>query len=882
MLQKIVLSNELDGVDYLKSSAILNVDPKNTFGVRYFNTLELAKYLLECSGLIIEEEFISDLSLSAVIYHKTKEIDYFKNYSFSDVYDLVKSLKKLRQCIASNEEVEINKLLLVTSFKRKNEAVIKFYNLLISTLKEDHFIDEIGLIRYAINYAKPIKNAEFVRYFEFEYTNIDIALINVAAGKEVTPTHLFNNDKPRIDSYVKAYGQNSEIEDILAYIYNHNLKFDECLIACSDVSTYAKILSNYEATLNFPIVYNSGQALNDTSVGRLFGYIQKWSESLNHLALLTELINAREFDIEKFKKDIGYLEEDIQEKNHELALSHIDAITFDLVIKTVGDLKLGIDNEELNNIHLTAYQKLVNIRLEKDNNNPIYKRDEIVLGFVNKINDIFLKGIKEFLGSYLLISNDNDSVEISAFDKYIQLINLSEAYDIPLKEVIKLINKGVIGFRKPLEGALYLTSIDKSISYLRKHLFIVGLDSNSFPGKVKEDPIILDQDYELFGIKEASNKKIKDNKILYHDLIALADSLDVKIHLSYASYNSITAKEQNASSVLFETYKKENGDNKTVNDLNNEYKINKDKYREVGFFDVDLFPLSVIGRNIKNDKKIIPNEIVVEENTSNAMSLLSSRGLSATAIEKYDECEYQFFLSTLLHIPQEKETDIYEVIPPNDLGSLAHELMEEFDLTDTKEEFTTKAFNKISEYFISHPSDSVASMAIAVDNFIDMMSNGYDMEIYEKSPSVLKEEDVFTTHIPSGLKIHGFPDKVVRLSDGSYKVIDYKTGNYIRHNVDKKESLIQGALYSYILENGRNKLNLYGNKKIKVTEFVFRYLKNKVNVSSSDKCHNIKEYLEYLDEILLRMAESIKTGKFNKNGDCSSCFYASVCGGVKK
>ena len=50
---------------------------------------------------------------------------------------------------------------------------------------------------------------------------------------------------------------------------------------------------------------------------------------------------------------------------------------------------------------------------------------------------------------------------------------------------------------------------------------------------------------------------------------------------------------------------------------------------------------------------------------------------------------------------------------------------------------TTKAFNKISEYFISHPSDSVASMAIAVDNFIDMVKNNggvYDFKtVVDKS-----------------------------------------------------------------------------------------------------------------------------------------------------
>ena len=884
MKHKIILTPSIDGTDFLKSLSALGTSPSETFNVRYMSTLELAKYLLECNGITLPSSFLSDLVLASQLYQDVKEIDYFRNYSFSDVYSLIKSLNKLRECIPYNEKEEIRKLLDVPSFKRKNEAIIEFYELYTKTLKDNNNIDEIGIVRYAIEHCKGISNAEIIRYEEFDYSNLSLALLDTASDKQVKVEKLFDNQKPHISRYTKAYGQNSEIEDILAYIYENNIKFDECVIAASDTSTYEKILSNYQGTLKFPLVVNNGQSIKDTSCGRLFGYILSWMESHFHLNYLLELLNSREFDLDKFKTDIGYSEEKASEVNFELALSGYDVFNFDLIVTTVGNLRIGIDDNKNNNISLSNYSRLVNNHLSEDPDNNIYKRDKVVFEYVDKVAEVFSRSILQILNSYLVIDENNLPIETNALDKYSLVLSLCAVNYIPLKEAIKFLDDVVVGFRKPMPGALFLTSITNSISYLRKHLFIVGLDSKSFPGKVSEDPIVLDQDYSLFGVKDASSKSINENKKLYHDLIGLASSLGVNIHLSYAYYNSETAKEQNASSVVFETYKKEYGDSKTVNDLNMEFDSkNNCKFRIIGAFEHDLFPLSILGRKAK--ESVIVTPIEVDKSTLenvDASSLISRRGLSATQIEKYVNCEYEFFLSALLKLDEEKKINIYEIISPTDLGNLAHELMERFSLTDTEEEFLNKAKKAFIEYLIAHPCGNLELANIALFDFTLMMKNGYEMESYEHTPSVLNEEEIFAIHEPSGIKLHGYPDKVVRLSDGSYRVIDYKTGNTVRHDVDKKESLLQGALYSYILEHGKNKLNSYGYKKINVSEFVFRYLRNRNNISSSDKDHNIKEYTEYLDEVLLRIKESLKTGKFEKNGDCKSCYFKNICGGKKE
>ena len=882
MQEKVILTPSLEGTDYLKSLAAFNKDPKLTFGVRIFHTIELAKYLMQLNGVSCNKKFITDVVLAAKLYHLVKNIAYFEKSSFEDVFNLLKSVNDLRRCISFDEGKEIEDRLPRDLFKKKNEAIISFYHLMINLMNEENIIDEIGLIRYAIDNCEPVDDIEFIRYEEFIYTNLDIALINRAAGKEIKPTSLINEHQEKIKSYTKAFGQTNEIESIISYIYKNKIKFDECVIVASDVNSYGKILSNYQATLKFPLVVNSGQPIDDTSAGRLFASLCTWIEKHNHLDYLKAVLFSQEFNLEQFKKDID-LPDNFGDVNNELKLSYHDRISFDSIIETVGNLKLGFASFDKNDDRFNAYKSLL---LERKVEAPLdnkVRRDLVIYDYVEIIKSIFDRGLLEFLSRYTLINHDNESVELHALDRYLLVLSLAITYDMPFYEVVKFLSHVVVGSRKPQPGALFLTSIDNAMSFLRKHLFVVGLDSKAFPGRVAEDPNIFDRDYECFGINKASSRKMNENKLNYHNLIEYASSLDVDIHLSYAYYNSETIKEQNASSVLFETYKKENGEDKTVGDFNEEFKKdNQTKYQKVGFFEEELFPLSRIGEQTKKNVFVKPQS--VDESilgNESAIDLISKKGLSATAIGKYIDCPYEFFLSVVLGIEQESDTDIYQIIPANDMGTLAHELMENFSLEKSKKEFLELSEKKFREYLIMHPSDNPQGEDEQLEEFLFMMSNGYDMEKKENQPSVLREEDLLAIHEPTQLRIHGFPDKVVKLSDGTYRVEDYKTGNNVKHDVDKPETMIQGAHYAYLLEHGKNKLNNYGRKKIKVSEFVFHYLKSKQSVSSYDYDHNIDEYMKYFDEILAQIKESLDSGEFPQSGNCEKCFFKDICGGKK-
>ena len=81
--------------------------------------------------------------------------------------------------------------------------------------------------------------------------------------------------------------------------------------------------------------------------------------------------------------------------------------------------------------------------------------------------------------------------------------------------------------------------------------------------------------------------------------------------------------------------------------------------------------------------------------------------------------------------------------------------------------------------------------------------------------------------------------------------------------------MIQCTMYAYLTKNYLNK---------DVNSFEYRYLRLKRSVHSSDKGKTMKDHFDYLDEILNKLAESIKTGRFDKNRSlCKDCYWKDIC-----
>nr|MCR4880192.1 PD-(D/E)XK nuclease family protein [Bacilli bacterium] len=100
-------------------------------------------------------------------------------------------------------------------------------------------------------------------------------------------------------------------------------------------------------------------------------------------------------------------------------------------------------------------------------------------------------------------------------------------------------------------------------------------------------------------------------------------------------------------------------------------------------------------------------------------------------------------------------------------------------------------------------------------------------------------------------------------------VVDYKTGRKIKHNVNDFSTISQCVVYAYILEHV---------KKLKVSNYEYRYIRLKDRVTNINDGLNMDECYNELEKALLEIKEAYDTGKFTiKHGHCKECYYAPLC-----
>lgn len=861
--ETIIVTSNINEGEKLKSLASFG---KKTFNTRFFNTYNLALYLLQRSGVSYEERFIKNDELAARLYLKIKEIPYFEKYSYNDLLGLFDSVNDLRHYIVNNVKEELLTKLPVDKFVNKNQAIKKFYLLFTDYLKENDLIDEIGTIRLALSNTKTFDDIDFVIYENDRITQypLDMALIKKASGKDIIPTPISGDIK--IDSYTKAFSQVNEIEHVLDFIYKNNIPFDQCLIAGADTKDYSTILTNYHDLLGYPLAIGVGQDIINSNPGRFFSLLCDWEDSHFYPDFFKNLLIDNCFNIDLLKEKLEINDEKLEDLNKDL--KYPESLSLESIITSVSDLRLGF-NKEINDKRIEEYTTVLikNKNLDRDKESTYRRFKE--LEYVIRFKELLDEGKSSFVETFVNIKNDVDD---NALGKILKCLYFENTYGVKSEDIKKTIFTQSVSHRDEEKGKLYFTSINRAASCLRPYLFIVGLSSSNYPGSNKEDSNIFDRDYEAFGVKQASNREIANNKNSYFNLIKEASFLGVHIHLSYAFYNSITLKTQNASSVVFETYKLEEKSNKTIKDFEDEFENNKVKFHTVEYFETDLLSIAEIARKIKDGQKVsfIEQEASRDEGITIKEDIVS-KALSASAISQYIECPYQFFLARILKVPQKEEIDIFSLIPPNDLGTIAHSLLEDLDYkTTSKEEFLKTCKERYLDYFKIHHVDNEPLLKANTDEFLDMMSNAYEMDRSD-SKTLLKEQDLYWQHEETGLIIHGLPDKVIRNSKGDCHAIDYKTGRRIKHFNHDLDSLIQCIIYCYILAK---------KKHYPMAGFIFRYLRLNYPVVSD---RPMQEYYDHLDNVLRQIKESYNTGVFEaKTDNCKTCYFSSVCPRKKK
>jgi RecB family exonuclease len=338
-------------------------------------------------------------------------------------------------------------------------------------------------------------------------------------------------------------------------------------------------------------------------------------------------------------------------------------------------------------------------------------------------------------------------------------------------------------------------------------------------------------------------------------LLTLASALDVNVHISYSDYDLATLKEENPSSVLFDIFKQQNGDEAT-------YEQYKKSFRQVGYFAGQVTGDHTIGRAYIAGKEVQGKNADIPEAFSPNPKQIA---YAPTALEKFFQCPRKFFLTKLLGIREEETDDPFTVIDGKSLGTLAHTLMEELSENPCdRATFLQRADAAFDQFLLPRPPLHKEMAQREKMTFRKIMATAYDKD---PGNEVLAAEEKQTFPHSSGILLEGYPDRVEKTPKGEYIIADYKTKKKIEHVENDIDTCLQVVIYAYMMEQ----------KGVPITRCEYRYLRDGVTVG----CQYDATMKEKLNDKLLMFKEALETGQFPcapSENNCKYCTLANICG----
>ena len=826
MEEKVLLLPGANGTELTRMLARFN---KNSLGLRIMNATEFARFALMRSGIALNEGFLPRKQESAVIDSFVRGIEYFASAAYADSEKIADALYGLRCLIPDNEYEAIHNILPKGKFADKNESIVEVYDKYLASLKGADNIDTIGLIRKAIAQANPLSCPVYT-FKEYPLTPLENELArrlsveridsSLCEFLEVEPQELHGID------YTKSYGASNEVEAIYDYIMANNLPFDECVVAVADTVQYGQLFYEFAQCHNLPISLGCGVPIMNSNPARLLKLLYAWDNvGYNGVDALSEVLCSDALDQEKLYADLG-----------------ITKKLRDEVIEAAGQLRLSFNRAE-NDRKIDALP--TDIYNEEIYNALKALSDELAMGEIN------------FVKKYARIRKDvSGRVDCSARSVICDALEAYSKYTggESLNNIIPEILSKSVCAENSREGALFVTGLQGALSAMRKHLFVAGMSASNFPGNPRENYLLLDCDYFMLAdvdIAPTSVNLVRRKKAGLDDLMALACALDVNVHLSYSEYNLAEMKGENPSSALFEIFKQQQGDDVTLDQYENAFKA-------VGYFQQQVSDDYQVGLAYVEGKDIGYDEVKPADAVCT-----HDRAFSPTAIEKYFECPYRFFLTKIMGVKETEEDDPFVVIDHLQFGNLAHKLMK--GLADSYcdlDAFLKRADAAFDDFLQCRPPIHPEAAAKEKRVFLDMMKTAYETD--PNNTVVVSEEKLECTH-SSGIRLAGYPDRVEQISDNEYIIADYKTGKKISHKEDDIDTCLQTVIYAYMLETqGKT-----------ISSCKYRYLRNGITIT----CNYNADMKDKLNEKLKEFKNSLDTGDFRaeKKDACKYCKVKSIC-----
>ncbi len=428
----------------------------------------------------------------------------------------------------------------------------------------------------------------------------------------------------------------------------------------------------------------------------------------------------------------------------------------------------------------------LNCRERRDIDAHLYSKDiyESLTLLQNELN----KGLFGFIKDNIV----NPSSNYEALSMMESCSIICKKYGIDEYKVVDNLYANSVGCHISESGKIHITSLRGGLSSIRKYTFIIGLDS-SFPGSPKENYLIFDDEFIRMGMNAfISESKIKSKEKIMNLFISCLENA----YLSYSYFDNVQLKDKNPSSIISSNY--------NANDI-----------IEFNYIDDKLSNNCLLIDKYNNGfaSKVVFSHTPIPYDSN----YLLNKKYSPSNFANFFKNPLLFALNNIYGLSIPDKDDPYQIIAPNDKGTLFHELVRNFDKnTISKKDFLSKGEKTFINFLKRRPPLITSSKDKELNSFMDVLNKYYDSEC---GNTPIKCEERISSKI-NGVCFVGAFDRLEKNKSGEYILVDYKTGSSIQHHSEDVISCIQGLIYAAMIEN------VYPEIKISRCEFRYPFIGN--------------------------------------------------------
>lgn len=842
MREKKLVSSAINGTELLRSMALRE---KNSFAFRVLPATALAETALVRCGKMPDAKRVRANEQQFVVGELMRRVSYFSGaFSFPDAVNLTETLNDMRLRFAVDESDGLHKALVRGEFADKNAGLLEVYDLYIRWMSDNLRIDDIGLIRYAIDQAGEM-DAEFLVSAEFPLSPLEMELVSRLSGGKVRTIllqELFDVQPSfslRTDSVTEVYGAVNEVDQLIKDVYASGAPLDRCVVAVTDSAVYGQLFYDAAMEKGVPIAFGCGIAVTNTRPAELLSLWNQWNGAGFHgMDALQDMLYSDAFDRAVL---LDLLNQGRTEEEGMVSLRRLTELA--------GSMRLEPD-EQINAQRIDAWEKTLSESAED-------------LRWVRALHCLGRElglSCDRFLKKYSNIRKHTvgGPLDKSALNAILDVLTLTKRFPglITMESTIPMALGLSVGSGAAEPGKLFVTSVTGALSVQRNHLYILGLSADKFPGKPKENALMLDSDWELLPCSETAPtsrnraEKSRDGLIL---LDRLAASLNIDVHAYWPDYDPGQLKELIPSSIIYRLMEE----------------CPDAVAKKEGYFPSVYSESYAVARKYLDGGEVESSSDRAEHNVEYELNPERNEW-APTAIDTWFGCKRQFLYKYILRLDVSEPDDPMVVISANEIGNMAHHLME--ILAEKKlgeEEFRNAASIMFDDYLISRPPMDQHAAEKEKADFVRMMNTAWKEDPGREV--VLSEEYLHGLH-PCGLRLKGRVDRVEIDENGRHVVVDFKTGRKVTQETDDPQTCRQALIYTWILQQE--------GKKTGPCEY--RYLRRSKNIF----CRTDSQIMSTLEDELKRFYNGLKEVDFApedgygnqlKKNDCKYCPYVSVC-----